>query len=161
MKRKPGCICTQLEKFSTLPHHLSCKSFLTTISANVALLNIICNLQMNSTFIYLESNFESYLLIGVNVQPSKMASDQFLYVPLRNSTSAKSRLLLPRRVWRIFGLKMFSTVFLWIKNFEKNLNKLSQYFYIYTMFYFTILPISISIESQQLLWNTNKVAHVC
>ena len=61
------------------------------------------------------------LMVNSNLNMSLTLLDVILDIPRIKSTPSTSRLLLPSKVWRIFGLKIFSTVFLWIKNLEKNL----------------------------------------
>ena len=46
---------------------------------------------------------------------------------MENSTPTMSRFFLPNKVWRIFGLKIFSTVFLCMRNFEKKLQQINEF----------------------------------
>ena len=73
-----------------------------------------------------------------------------------------SRLLRPSSVCRMFGLKMFSTVFLWIRNLEKNLssnrrNSLSSRRLVLT---YILLPVRVPVEREHVLRDADQVAHV-
>ena len=72
-----------------------------------------------------------------------------------------SRLLRPSSVCRMFGLKMFSTVFLWIRNLEKNLssnrrNSLSSRRLVLTIY----SPVGVPVKREHVLRDADQVAHV-
>ena len=72
-----------------------------------------------------------------------------------------SRLLRPSSVCRMFGLKMFSTVFLWIRNLEKNLssnrrNSLTSGRLVLTIY----SPVRVPVEREHVLRDADQVAHV-
>ena len=69
-----------------------------------------------------------------------------------------SRLLRPSSVWRMFGLKMFSTVFLWIRNLEKNLS--SRTVDSLASDLHCCSPVSVPVEREHVLRDADQVAHV-
>ena len=69
-----------------------------------------------------------------------------------------SRLLRPSSVWRMFGLKMFSTVFLWIRNLEKNLSSSRQDSF--TSELHCCSPVSVPVKREHVLRDADQVAHV-
>ena len=69
-----------------------------------------------------------------------------------------SRLLRPSSVWRMFGLKMFSTVFLWIRNLEKNLS--SNTLDSLASDLHCCSPVSVPVEREHVLRDADQVAHV-
>ena len=69
-----------------------------------------------------------------------------------------SRLLRPSSVWRMFGLKMFSTVFLWIRNLEKNLS--SRTMDSLASDHHCCSPVSVPVKREHVLRDADQVAHV-
>ena len=72
-----------------------------------------------------------------------------------------SRLLRPSSVCRMFGLKMFSTVFLWIRNLEKNLSSNTRNSLTSGRLVLTIYsPVRVPVEREHVLRDADQVAHV-
>ena len=71
-----------------------------------------------------------------------------------------SRLLRPSSVCRMFGLKMFSTVFLWIRNLEKNLSSNTRNSLTSGRLVLTIYsPVSVPVKREHVLRDADQVAH--